>query len=311
MGITNQEFQVAMETYGAKRLTNYFGDDYGTSVECFDVEGIVFVYSGTNYVITENKQVLEKIIINVMPEFGETTSSGESLWWSEMHSIRGMLTLVAMIEGKYSKEYVNELTNAAYKKLLDCEFIKSNIELPPHSLQSPKMEQLDKLLTEFSNVVNPFGNSDFKIKEPIQYLGTIKVSMEYSETITSLILTSNASETVFVEDITGWLYDSSVAIQRNRSNGYINIGNYYCNGSDGKGIDEIIYLTYKEDENSYESSPNDIDLRISLKTGMAWKGSFEDNAKPVTDEQIDTMIAYLKITIKKLRKKIMGYIVEL
>ena len=50
--------------------------------------------------------------------------------------------------------------------------------------------------------------------------------------------------------------------------------------------------------------PNDLDLKISLQTGLAWQGSNKTRAKLVTDAQISIMLFHLKMTIKKLRYKI-------
>lgn len=83
-----------------------------------------------------------------------------------------------MLRGDYSKKLVDELTNRAYKQLLECSLIKSNVEFPFEcSTNSPKMQKLRKLLVEYSKVVNPFGNCEFKIKEPIEYLDKVDVEL--------------------------------------------------------------------------------------------------------------------------------------
>lgn len=125
-GITIREFQVAMETYGAERLSNCSGSRSGVSVPCFNVAGTKFFHSGSYYIVYREKDVPEEIIKLAMAEFGEKHPGGDNFWWSTVHSIKGMLTLAAMLEGKYSKEMVDELTNKTYKKL-DCSSIQSNV----------------------------------------------------------------------------------------------------------------------------------------------------------------------------------------
>ena len=45
-------------------------------------------------------------------------------------------------------------------------------------------------------------------------------------------------------------------------------------------------------------------MRISLKTGLAWKTHREKQAELATDEQIEVMVTHLKISIKKIKNKI-------
>ena len=112
-----------------------------------------------------------------MAEFGEIHPGGDNFWWGEIHSIKGILTLAAMLENKYSKELINELTNETYKRLLSGSFITKNVEFPFCNPTTPKREKLYQLLMKYSDIVNPFGNEQFSIKEPIQYLDTVGVNL--------------------------------------------------------------------------------------------------------------------------------------
>lgn len=314
MGITIREFQVAMETYGAERLSNCSGSRYSVSVPCFNVAGTNFLHSGSYYIVQREKRVSEEIMNRAMAAFGEKHPGGKNFWWGETHSIKGILTLAAMLDGKYSRELVDELTNETYKKLLDCASIKSNVEFPFHSTHSPKMEELYRVLAEYSNIVNPFGNSELKIKDPIQYLDAVEVTLAMQEGrkhYTMLNLSTNSSQSKFEDDENGWFYDTFVPIQRNRINGYINMGHYYMNGSDGRTVDEVVRLDYKANRDNYDDHPDDIDLRISLKTGLAWKTYKEEQAELATDEQIGVMITHLKISIKKIKNKIVRNMINM
>ena len=86
------------------------------------------------------------------------------------------------------------------------------------------------------------------------------------------------------------------------------MGHYYVNGSDGRPVDEVVHLYYKANRDNYDEHPDNIDLRISLKTGLAWKTYKEELA---TDEQIEVMITHLKISIKKIKNKIVRNIVNI
>ena len=315
MSITIREFQVTMETYGAEQSSDYYVSGSNVLVPCFNVAGTYFIHSSSNYIVQRGKRVPEEIMNRAMAEFGEKHPGGKNFWWGETHSIKGLLTLATMLDGKYSKELVDELTNKTYKKLLDCSSIQTNVDFPFHSTHSSRMERLYKLLAEYSNIVNPFGNKEFNLKEPIQYLEAVEVTLALKEGrnhYTRLTLATNSSEAAFVDDEKGWFYDTFVPIQRNRNNGYINMGHYYSNGSDGRPVDEVVRLDYKVNKDNYKHHPNDIDLRISLKTGLAWETYKEDQAEIVTDEQIDVMITHLKISIfKKIRDKIVRKMINM
>ena len=315
MSITIREFQVAMETYGAEQLFfNYLISGNSIPVSCFNVSGTYFCHSGSDYIVQREKRVPEEIMNRAMAEFGEKHPGGKNFWWGETHSIKGILTLATMLDGCYNKERVDELTNATYKKLLDCSSIQGNVDFPFHSIHSSKMERLYKLLAEYSNIVNPFRNKELNLKEPIQYLDAVEVTLALNEGrnyYTRLTLSINSSEAEFVDDEKGWFYDTFVPIQRNRNNGYISMGHYFLNGSDGRPVDEVVRLDYKVNRDNYKHHPNDIDLRISLKTGLAWETYKEEHAKPVTDEQINVMITHLKICIKKIRNKIVRKMINM
>lgn len=317
MGISIREFQVAMEIFGAERLPDRECSRYRILVPCFQLSGIQFFHSGSYYIVHRGN-VPDDIMNHAMEEVGEKHPGGDNFWWGKVHSIKGMLTLATMLRGDYSKALVDELTNKAYKKLLECSLIKSNVEFPfEFSPHSTKMQNLRKLLKEYSSLVNPFGNGDFKIKEPIGYLDKIKVQLsasheESSDDYARLTLKSPLFETLFVINSEGWTYRSSIPVQKNHKNGFIYFYHYYENESNNTNVDEVVHLDYnvqRKDDDIFETLSEDIDLRLSVKNGLAWKTYEESEAKPVTAEQLDVIIAHLKMTIKYLKKSIMGNMV--
>lgn len=303
MSITIGMFQTAMETYGAERSSGRIIAGNGLPVPGFIVSGITFTHSGTNYIVTIGKEVPEEILKLAMEEFGEKPPGKENFWWGGIRSLKGILTLSAMLDGKYSKGLVDELTNATYKNLLSCSSIP-NVGFPFHG--TPGMESLYKVLTEYSNTVNPFGNTDLNLKDldfkkPTQYLDDVQVSIALREEkpYKRLILSTNSSKATFAEDEKGWFYDTYVP----QGNGYIGMGHYYSNGI-GRPVDEVVRLHYKVNTDNYDRHPDDIDQKISLKTGLAW--SFHEKlAKPATNEQIEIMITHLKVSIEEIRKDIL------
>lgn len=314
MGISIAEFRVAMETYGAKRLPDRAGSRTGTDVPCFAIGDVLFLHSGSYYIVQQGNNVPKEIMNKAMAEFGEEHPGRKNFWWGETHSVKGILTLVAMLEGKYNKELIDELTNKTYKKLLECSLIQKNVELPFQCNHSPKMEKLCQKVVEYNNIVNLFGNATFDLKEPIEYFDSLKLSIasfkESDIPYARLTLEGKSSQAKYDNDSNGWCYDTMILVQKNRKNGYIIMGHYYNNGRNYRPVDEVVRLDYKSKSGSYDHDPDDIDLRISLKTGMAWQTYKEEEAAPATDEQINIMITHLNKSIKKIKKRIIRYMIN-
>ena len=257
MSITIREFIVAMETYGARRLNDSLSPvRHDILVPCFDISGTYFLHSGLYYIMRRGNHVPEKVMERAMSEFSEKHPGGDNFWNEEIHTIKGLLTLVAMLEGKYSKSLVEEMTNRTYKKLLNCSLIKNNYPLPFHENHAGKMDILYKTLDEYKNI------------------------------------------------------DSVVPIQKDYKNGHIHL-EYYCENENGiNPVDELVHFYYKFDEECYMINPNDLDLKISLQTGLAWQDNKKMLAKPVTDAQIGIMLFHLKVTIKKIKYNMVKHMMQ-
>ena len=312
MGISIREFKVAMETLGAERLADRHGSRYNYLVPCFIINGTQFFHSGSYYIVNSGKPVSGNIMSHAMAELGENHPGGDNFWWGEVHSIRGMLTIATMLRGDYSKDFVDELTNKAYQKVLDCSLIKRNAQFPfEFSNHSSKMQELRKLLEEYSDAINPFGNCDFKIKAPIEYLDKVKVQFsvaneESSKVYSHLKLEGPSGEASFIIDDSEWFYRSDVSVTQNGEESRIYLNHYYDKGNSTKNADEVLYLYNVVSTNNCEH----IDFRISLKSGFAWETYEESKAKLVTDEQLDIAISYLKMSIEILKKEISSNIVD-
>lgn len=308
MGISIREFQVAMKTFGATRMEDRYGSRFKTLVPCFEVRGVEFYHSGSYYIVTGNKKVPDEIMNQAMEEFGEKHPGKNNFWWGEIHTVRGILTLSAMLEHRYSKEYVDKLTNQAYQEILSWHAIQSNERT---HFYADKMEELCKLVAEYDNMVNPFGNHELKLKQPTEYWDNVQVGLVSNEKSTHLGINSDAIATEFHTNSTGWNYNTMAwnNEEKGQESGYTTISHYFVKGKDEKSSDEVIYLSYTT-AGDYGERPGDIDLRISLKTGLAWKSYQERDAKPATKRQIKTMIAYLKRDIDRVKRNIINHMVE-
>ncbi len=304
MGISISEFQIVMETLGAKKLSNRKGcDNCSILVPGFEIEGIEFFHSGSYYVVYHVNNLSYDVMSRAMTELGEVYPGGSNFWWWHIRSVKVMLTLATMLRGDYSKELVAELTNNVYKKLLECSLIKSNIELPfEHMNYSPKMRKLIKLLKEYRNIVNPFGNCNFKIKEPIEYWDKLQMQLlvpweEGPKGHSHLRLQGTSFKTYCSINPEECIYKSFVSVQKDRQNGYVYFYHYCCT----KDVDGFVKLAYVTEKNS-------ISLKINLQTGLAVREFYE--VEPATEEDINVIIYYLKLTIKSLKKRIIRSIVD-
>ena len=81
-------------------------------------------------------------------------------------------------------------------------------------------------------------------------------------------------------------------------------GKNYCCG-------KVVYVDYSDRaDRGYYDYPHDLDLRISLKTGLAQKTYHEDQAHPATDKELDIVISHLKDSIKRIKHRIVNKMVQ-
>lgn len=131
--LTKNNFIVAMETYGSKRLPDRPGLRYPNLLApSFEIAGVVFLHSGSIYTVSKYEEDIsdnyvaplhyedipdEIILYEAMEKFGETFPGGDNFWYGAIYTIPALFTFVSMLEGKYSQEFVDQLTNETYKKL--------------------------------------------------------------------------------------------------------------------------------------------------------------------------------------------------
>lgn len=306
MSITFKEFEVAMETYGAQRLEDQDGYEWNVKVPAYQIAGVIYTHSGSNYVRYQSDSPIDIILALAKVESGEKEPGEEDFWKREIHSVQGLLTFVTMVDEKYSKNFVDDLNNTIYKKLLANPKFKKRNTVVFSNVKTDNEYELYTLLYDFSRTINPFAESCVEIREPIDYMDIIKLCIAVNDRFVQFWLTDTPCQVTFKTGDNGWMYDATTTIDRKYHKALLCIGHYYNNGSDGRPVDEVVRLDYIE-RNTEDSEVNeeDIDLRISLKTGLAWSEEQSvEKAKPVTEEQVEEMITHLKILMKKVQKRI-------
>lgn len=307
MGLSIVEFRVAMETYGAKRLPDRFGSRYNIKVPCFSVNDVVFLHSGSYYIVNRGKEISDEIMNRAMAEFDEKEPGGENYWYKEIHTIKGILTLAAILENRYNREWIDVLTNETYKKLLEMSNVVPEGKSDFISNHTAKMQELYETVAEYDKVVNPYNNSEFALRDPIEYMSEIGLKVALGDNYVDINLKNNSRYVCFHSDEEGWAFLSNGFndYSRKEDGGTTAISHYYENGSGRENIDEIVCLEYLSG-GGFDKREDDIDLRISLQTGLAWETYKQKEAKLATDEQIDLMITYLKKCIAEVRETIIA-----
>lgn len=309
MAISIIEFKTAMEIYGANRLPDAIGSRYNIAVPCFEIDGIFFKHSGSYYVVQSGeKKVPNEIMERAIEECRELYSKEINYWFGGIHTVAGMLTLATMIDGKYSQPLVGNLINETYKKLMGD--VKTHISEKNFSFSDNGMEKLYEELTRLKKVINPFDQtSEYVLKDPVDLLN-VGLGISYRNSRpgdVDLEITGKHCTTNYYLSYPGaWYYNTTFRVQRHRKAGYVMIHYYYV-----KSIQEpdkpVIYLSYLEEGHAkaYNLS-NNIDLRIGLSTGLAWRTYKEADATPATEEQIRVMKMFIRMAIKKINKKIIS-----
>lgn len=295
MGISIEEFKTVMEVVGAKRLPDRNNSWNYETVPCFSVEGFEFCPAGANSIDLYQK-VPNGVINLAMAELEEKYSVEEAEDhiqilddnWISVKSVQALLILATMLTGNYKKELIE-----AFKKLVDCSFIKENVKISVEGGPLEKMSEVHELLKHYTKMVNPFG-TNFELKAPIEYLDQVAVELNIDETDSVLSLEGSASNSSFHKNNDGWSYKSCIKLPGKIEKVYIE----YCKSGD----DEYVYL-----DHWYRTQRSD--LKISLKTGLS-SGYYphEKPVIPVTDEQVARIKQYLKMSIRDLQNDIVCHI---
>ncbi len=271
MSISLDEFVVSMTIYGAKKLPKEYKSDF----RCRFKVGFLILEPadiGDRVLIAtmEKSYNLNDVIRKANAEIGAGHFDNK---YKEILSVRGLFTLVSMCDGKYSREFVDELINMLYQTLLE-----------PFT-ENRKMTELRRLVFEdYDSIMNPFKNPTICLKEPVEYIEKLAIKVEYCRIqfkIPNLELSINGM-------------DKYYSVRYRSANGdAINIIHDIAKGH--------ICLRKKASE-FYQ-------LVINLSTGRAQENLYT-SVHTATDEQIETMIAYVNEAIKRVKQNILVHMLK-
>ena len=300
------EFQTAMKYFGAEVQSNEEKKGCVIGGVTFFHEAFYVRYTGGEI----PKEVISRVISVVNPieyDFEHKV----------IYSVKALLTLVSLLERNYSKDHVDELINAIYKELTNCSSLTQN-----HSSStepSTKMRKLFQVIAQFDKVINPFVEGAFDLKEPIDYMDTLWISIasfEYkgdSQPQVFMDISNDQSHTsvFFHVSSLGCQYSAKIPYK----DGILNVGHHCQYYNEFQSYDETVYFYYET-----EDYKDDDCLGFSLTTGQTFKPEPEEGSpryisnyvQPTfaTDYQIIAMIEYLSMTIEQVKKRIIDYMIK-
>lgn len=287
MAISIREFDVSMSICGAKRLDERIASNK-KKVPQFSVKGFSFYHSGSYYIVIKGDEIsvsTTEIMEQAREEVQEEFPGGENFWYEEIHTLKGLIILVIILQERYTQETVKQLLNDVYKQLLDNREIK---QIPKFSILNHRVCRLQKAVEEFRIMVNPYVGD---VKEPIKYLDDIGVSVS-TDDATVLRLSAKQCSTKYSRKGKAFSYSSETNLQKDGYCEEVSISYYVSNGQ------EYLQLLRYIKEKSNKS------LTMNLTNGTVWNGNDCENAIPVTNEILDVMLSYLESASKELQNEI-------
>lgn len=313
-GISIKEFEVTMKALGATRLLDSPSSRYNyILVPCFVVKGVSFIHSGTNYIVQLYNENTDKIVKNVIAALGKNCPDSFQSYDGNIYSIKDLIALVSILNGNYSTEFVNNLTNTVYKKILDREALKNPNVIDIGDNLSPKMNQLCQVLRRYDLILQPFSNKELKLKDPINYLDKVYIHSDITSDTTHISLVTNKAAMHYSNDINGCFLHNNFLVERNGKTTYLSVGHSLHNGLDMRRIGNTVFFNYDVGNlgNNFSTShSDDFNLRINIERGITWK-IYEETRKvhPVTNEQIDLFIHHLEIAMQSVESDIISNMV--
>lgn len=298
--ISSIEFRTAMKVFGTKE--NKTVDKY--LQPCYTIRGINFSFFADTVTWLGDElpeEILEKareILSNGNNQIEDSHFENHTIY-----TVKGLLTIAALLENKYTKEYIENLLNQTYKRILKI--------VNPGKMPKDGLTKIQDMLDEFKKCVNPF-ESGFDLKDPIEYIDIIKTSIQYFQDpvfpfkISSVIQLERKYIKTFLKiKYHKQKYGTRFNIVENGHLVDIVITyNKICDDSDGESFRETLTMTVRE------TARDKINMTIDLKTGKVWKYWDEDKAQKASSEILEKFIFYLKKANEAIKNRITSKMIK-
>ena len=313
MAISIRMFEIAMKTLGVRRQKYVLNEGSMLSVK---INNTRFIYIDYGNVIYDGEKISNELKQLIKKELGKEYFYAYDFECNRIYTLRGLLTLITICMENYTKAFVDKIINETYKELLRYNLFLDNQHSVIEGMHSENMLKLFELLVEYDNLINPFGNSSVKLREPIEYLNSITMNINYGikEKDAKLLIskdgdTVSTSFSVNAKECNYCFRNES----RNKQNGtrkVITFSHIFKFANADRNNEELIMLN----ESMFTlggplGGKRITSISISMTTGMAWKNVEGEKAKLVTEKQLEFIIGYLIDCINTMKKEIISKMV--
>ena len=297
MSISICAFEIAMKKIGVRRVSSALKRYGKFSV---NVGNVRFVYSGFREIIFEGYKINTEIRSALVKELKSEYLEAFDFENNRIYTLRGFLTLITMLWGIYSKEFVEQVINETYKELLQNQLILIKPAAVINGMHSEKMLKLYEMINEFDNVVNPFACTTIALKEPSEYLSLFSMNIDSDSEKQFVKITSKSKDgriSMYFEIKNGkYSYNvRSESFDKQTGIGKIMTFThaYELNSSKEIHNEKVIFYDYVTSMRSSVGTKCIAGLNLWMQTGMAWKNEDSQRAKIVTEKQLEHIIMHL------------------
>lgn len=293
MGISIREFETALNLVKAERQNTT-----NLSVSIFKIGTTQLVHYGGNYATYKDTDSIlpKEIVDNAIQILGQKQ---RDIIWNEIHSTKGLIVFVLLIQEKYTKNEFNRLVDKVYNKLFNNSLLQRQY-LTTLSIHSPEAQKLKALLLQYDKITNPY-YSLVSLKPASAYLDQLKLDLTFDSSsmelpnikvnsTTKLGTTAEFTSSPFqVSYYTEYLNDESTETYT----GYKSFKHTYTFDYAFSLLNEFLLV-------NLHSTDEDSSLSINLTKGLIW--SSERPAIPLTDVHINLLIKYLEECIMRITR---------
>lgn len=311
MSITKEEFRVCMEACGAEIIKEEKVQD-GKFVNYFMICGVKFLHNGERYALILEPKLAKNVIDSVIAKFGGKYSAKANIWRNEVHTVDALLTVILMLQKNYSEENLVKLVNKVYKNLFTCEFLQQKLQV--QNMKYSKYEELYKVLKDYMEVVNPFRKNN-QLKKPSEYLDKVKVSLSTSHENSEfgqLTLSNTIVNMNYINDSKGWSYSTFIRLDAPGILEYVDLRYYSAKENESSHFENIVILHEISSLNYQKFNKcNKCNLKINVEdeTIRSLEVGYEDEG--VNEQEIKSIVEYLKLCIFKVNEKLLAEMKEI
>lgn len=297
MSISIREFETAMKLMGAEQQPSV-----SLSVLSFKIGTTKLVHCGGNYATYTNDMLPPEIVSNSIQILGQKQ---QDIIWNEVHSTKGLVILVLLLKGEYTKKTFNSFIDKIYKELFNTSLLQKQYST---SLKATSLKStiLSNLLMQYDKTINPF--RVLSTNPASVYLEKLKLDLTFDSNSIELpnIKVTTTTELGTTAEFTSSpfqiiYYSEYLNAETLESyDGYKSFKHTYIFDYNCELLEEFLMINL--------NSPNEnTSLSINLSKGLIW--SSNSPVVQLTDTHIELLISYIEECISRIQKCITSNII--